>query len=263
MAPPRRASRVERPPSGPVQRAFGLLQTVVAAGGEPLGVRELARRTGQPRSTTARLLGVLEDLGMVERTADGAAIPGSALVTLNPAGGRPAPLLRDRLRPLLAELVTRFGESAAVGVDDGERFLYLATERGPSAVQVPDETGRRYSFHTIAPGLVAMSTWDRRRLAAYLSGPLDAPTAHTMTAPARLRRRLQQIRHDRFAWTDQELDWEINGVATPICGDDGTLLAVVSLYGPAYRLSAAATPDVGPALRDLVAERAPQLLTAT
>jgi DNA-binding IclR family transcriptional regulator len=244
-----------------VHRAFGLLQTVVAAG-EPIGVRELARRTGQPRSTVARLVGVLAELGMVERTADGAALPGSALVTLNPADGRPTPLLRDRLLPLLGELVDRFGESAAVGVDDGERFLYLATERGPGAVRVPDETGRRYSFHTIAPGLVAMSTWDEARLERYLAGPLDAPTAHSMTDPARLRRRLRQIRADGYAWTDQELDWEVNGVATAITSPAGTPPAIVSLYGPAYRLSASTTPSIGPQLRALVNTRAATLLDA-
>src|SRR5215217_1931481 len=66
---------------GPVHRAFGLLQLVVAAG-EPIGVRELGRRAGLSRSTTSRMLGILAELGMVERTADGEARPGAALATL-------------------------------------------------------------------------------------------------------------------------------------------------------------------------------------
>src|SRR5690349_8988735 len=62
---------------GPVHRAFGLLQLVVAAG-EPVGVRELARRAGLARSTTSRMLAILAELGMVERTPDGGARPGAA-----------------------------------------------------------------------------------------------------------------------------------------------------------------------------------------
>ena len=62
-------------PEGPVHRAFALLQLVVASD-EPVGVRELARRAGLSRSTTSRMLGILAELGMVERTSDGAARPG-------------------------------------------------------------------------------------------------------------------------------------------------------------------------------------------
>ena len=79
-------------PEGPVHRAFALLQLVVEAD-EPVGVRELARRAGLSRSTTSRTLGILTELGMVERTSDGAARPGAAARTLPPAGGRDAAYL--------------------------------------------------------------------------------------------------------------------------------------------------------------------------
>lgn len=239
---------------GPVHRAFGLLQTVVASPG-PVGVRELARRTGQPKSTVARLLGILEDLGMVERTPTGEAFGGSALATLQRDAPGPSPLLRDRLRPLLLELVDTFGETASLGVDDGDRFLYLAAERGPSAIQVPDPTGRRYLFHTIAPGLAAMATWPEARLSRYLSAPLAAPTPFTITDPTALRARLARATSDGYVWTDQELDLEVNGVAVPVADGSGNVVGFVSLYGPAYRLSPTLTADIGPALQRIVAAR--------
>ena len=63
------STTVDAPVPGSVERAFSLLQAVVAAH-EPIGVRELGRRVGLPRSTVSRLVATLTDLGMVERTAD-------------------------------------------------------------------------------------------------------------------------------------------------------------------------------------------------
>ena len=60
---------------------------------------------------------------MVERTADGAALPGAGLLTLTAGVGRSAAVLRERLRPLTAELRREFAENAAIGVDDGDALF--------------------------------------------------------------------------------------------------------------------------------------------
>lgn len=242
-----------------MDRAFGLLQLVVAAGA-PIGVRDLARRSGLSRSTTGRLLAILTDLGMVERTPDGAAVPGAGLATLTSSVAGSAPLVRERLRPLTVELVREFGENAAIAIDDGSAVLYVDSARTDTAVQVADPVGERIDFHLVAPGLVAMSTWSEARLAAYLAEPLAGATSHSVTDPEAIRRRLRAIREDGFAWTDQELDLEVNGLAAPVRSPSGSLVAVATLYGPAYRLSARETPDRGAALARLVAERLPALL---
>ncbi len=246
-------------PTGPVHRAFGLLQLVVAAG-EPIGVRDLARRAGLSRSTTGRMLGILGDLGMVERTSDGAALPGAGLATLTTSVGTSASVLRERLRPLTVDLMREFGENAAIAVDDGSALLYIDSARVDAAVQVADPVGERLDFHLVAPGLVAMAAWPEERLDEYLSSPLVAATAHSVTDPDRARDRLRRIRRDGFAWTDQELDLEVNGLAVPIRNADGDAVAVATLYGPAYRLNVDESPILGPALSAFVTERTAALL---
>lgn len=229
---------------GPVHRAFELLQYVVAAS-EPVGVRELSRRSGLSRSTTGRTLGILAELGMVERTPDGAARPGAALATLTRrVDGSPA-VLRERLRGLVGELQREYGENAAAGIDDGSGFLYLVSARVPAAVQVADPVGDTFPFHLVAPGLVAMAAWPDARLDEYLAAPLAAATAYSMTQPRELRRRLDQIRRQGYAWTDQELDLEVNGLAAPILDHTGATVAIATLYGPSYRFSEAISPDRG------------------
>jgi len=241
-------------PEGPVRRAFALLQLVVLAD-EPVGVRELARRAGLSRSTTSRTLGILTELGMVERTSDGAARPGAGLATLTERlDGSPA-VLRERFRPLAAEMRRTYGENAAVGIDDGSGFLYLASARVPAAVQVADPLDRMYPFHLVAPGLVAMAAWPAERVDQYLSEPLTPATAYSVTGPARLRKRLSRIRRDGYAWTDQELDLEVNGLAAPIVDAAGTTIAVATLYGPSYRFAEQRDPDLGNVFAAFVRDR--------
>jgi len=231
-------------PEGPVHRAFALLQLVVTAC-EPVGVRELARRAGLSRSTTSRMLGILAELGMVERTSDGAARPGAGLATLTQRFDDSPAVLRERFRPLAADMRRTYGENAAVGIDDGTGFLYLASARVPAAVQVADPIERTYPFHLVAPGLVAMAAWQDERLDQYLSGPLAAATPNSVTEPSRIRKRLARIRRDGYAWTDQELDLEVNGLAAPIVDVAGTTIAVATLYGPSYRFAEQLSPELG------------------
>lgn len=244
--------------TGVVHRAFNLLQAVVSCE-EPVGVRELGRRTGLPKSSVARLLATLDELGMVERTPDGRTVPGSALATLQPSSGAPSATLRDAVRPLLVDLVGRYEESAGIGVDAGPEFVYLETRNGPSAIQVPDIGSKTYPFHLIAPGLAAMATWSPDRLDRYLAAPLETATIFSITDPEKIRQRLRTAASVGYVWTDQELDLEVNGLAVPVMGRTG-LVGFASLYGPAYRFAEALLPNLGAELADFVREKATALL---
>lgn len=241
-------------PEGPVHRAFALLQLVVAAD-DTVGVRELARRANLSRSTTSRMLGILADLGMVERTPDGGARPGAGLAMLTHRVDRSPAVLRGQLRSLVGELQREYGENAAAGIDDGEGFLYLVSARVPAAVQVADPIDLTYPYHLVAPGLVCMAWWPVERVEAYLAQPLVAATERSVTDPAAVRRRLRRIRRDGYAWTDQELDLEVNGLAVPILDPADELLAVATLYGPSYRFAEALQPALGGELAARVIER--------
>lgn len=243
------------PAPGSVERAFSLLQAVVGAGG-PIGVRELGRRVGLPRSTASRLVATLADLGMVERTADRLVVPGSALATLQPDGG-PTPLLRDRLRPLLAELADVHPESVTLAVDDGDAVLYLVQVDASSPVRAPDVHAERHPFHVAAFGLVLMAGWDDDRLDRYLVDDLEAFTPHSMTDPKALRKRLARIRRDGYVWTNEEYDVEVNGLATTVADERGNAIASVGYFGPAYRLNEAICPSLPASLLATTTRLAP------
>jgi len=243
--------------TSPVERAFHLLQLVVAAE-ESIGVRELSRRSGLPRSTVSRSLGILADIGMVARNADGSAMAGSALATLQPARTT-RPMLTDLVRPFLTELTQTFDENAAMSVDDGDALLYLMQASGEHPVSVPDVTQTRHQFHLVAPGLVTMAWWDDARLTRHLVD-LQPATEYSVTSAKAIRARLREIRECGWCWTDQELDVGVNGFAVPVV-HHGELLATISLFGPAYRFNPQALPNLARQVKDLAGSRLPGLLS--
>ncbi len=251
------AERLSTGGASPVARAFRLVQMVVAAGGA-VGVRELSRRSGLPRSTVSRLVRSLTELGMLSRGADGSVHVGTALSTLQPDG--PSPALRDQLRPLLCDLVELFGENAALSVDGTDALEYLEEVRADNPVSVPDVARARHPFHLVAPGLVTMAWWDDDRLDDYLARELATATPASTTSPRLLRRRIHGVRVAGWAWTDEELEVGVNGLAAPVLDERGELVATVSLFGPSYRFSPASRPEVAAGLTALVAERAGALL---
>jgi IclR family acetate operon transcriptional repressor len=195
---------------------------------------------------------------MVERSADGRVRAGSALATLE-TGGWPAPLVRDRLRPLLVELVDATGESAALAVDDGDAVMYLSQISSSNPVRVPDVRAERHPFHLVAAGLAIMAEWPEDRLARNLAGGLVAANVHSVTDPETMRRRLAQGRRDGWIWADQELDIGVNGLATAFELPSG-VVGSVSLFGPAYRFAPDVHAELGEYLHDTVAARIEALL---
>jgi DNA-binding IclR family transcriptional regulator len=67
-------------------------------------------------------------------------------------------------------------------------------------------------------------------------GALDPITPHTITDPTVLRRELDAVVHDGWAKTVDELEIGLTGVAVPVRGGDGQVIAALGVSGPSPRL---------------------------
>ena len=74
-----------------------------------------------------------------------------------------------------------------------------------------------------------------KTIAAYLAGPLARMTDRTINQPARIRRRLSNIRRSGYVWTKGEFDDGITSVAAPVVDHRGTTVAAIHCHGPSYR----------------------------
>jgi DNA-binding IclR family transcriptional regulator len=214
-----------------IDRAFLVLKALAV---EPSGITDLASRIGLPKSTVARMLSSLEDQGAVTREADGSVYSiGVGLLELAGAVDATAALATS-VQPHLAWLSGRLQEAAGFSVPSGYTMQYMAQVESPNPVQVRDYTGLTVPMHVGPSGLCVMAHWPEQELSRYLSRPLEAYTARTITDPATIRDRLEEIRVVGHCWVSEEFADGINSVAAPVLSD-GRALGAIHVHGPAYR----------------------------
>lgn len=214
-----------------IDRAFSVLRALAAG---PAGVTDIADRVGLPKSTVSRLLSTLEELGAVEQvSAGGEYRVGWTMIELA-AAARPGRSLISLARPHLAELTRLTGEAAGISIPDGSDMLYLDQLTPDSELQVRDWTGHRIPMYAVPSGHVVLAA-DDALAKRVTEGPLEVFTPHTITDPAALLQRLQQVRDDGYAWALEEFAVGLNSVAAAIRTTDGRVVASLHVYGPASR----------------------------
>ena len=214
-----------------LERAFAILDEVAR---RPAGVTAIAERVRLPKSTVARLLATLEDVDAVERFDGVRWRIGAGVSALTAAGSRERNLIAIA-HPFLVDLVGELGEDAGLGLPDGNEVHYVDQVESGNPVQVRDWTGTRAAMHAVPSGLVLLAEWPEDALAAYLGGELLALTRRTVTDPARLRKRLADVRKVGYAWGLEEFAEGIDSVAAPIRDARGNAVAALHVHGPSYR----------------------------
>lgn len=223
-----------------IERAFILLDAILAS---ELGVTELARRVGMPKSTVARIVNTLVELGAVERGSPQATYRiGPKVYGLTAGRSRVADLL-FRARPHLKMLARELGEDAGLSVPDGNKVHYIAQEDAENNIQVRDWTGALLPMHVVPSGLVMLAHWPADQLDMYIEGGLVPYTRRTVTDPRLIRERLARIRDRGSAWVFEEFAEGISSIASPVYDDRLRVLGAIHVHGPSYRFPGDSAPD--------------------
>src|SRR5580658_156443 len=230
-----------------VDRALSILE-ILARHGE-LGVTELAAIIGVHKSTAFRLVSVLEQHRLVEQFSErGKYRLGFGLVRL--AGATTARMnLAQESRPECRRLAAEFNETVNIAVLDTGAAINIAQEQGKATVSAQNWIGRRTPLHATSSGKILLAWAGGDELGEVLQRGLDRFTPHTITSATALRAELDRVREQGWAGTKEELEIGLNAVSAPIRGDDGVVLAAISISGPAYRLTADSFPLTAARLR--------------
>jgi IclR family transcriptional regulator, acetate operon repressor len=219
-----------------IDRALGVLE-VLAGEGQPMSLVKLSKRLGLPKSTTMRLLMVLEGHRFVEKSAEsGLYRLGLKLFELGSKAVAQFDLT-ERARPHLERLVSRTGETAYLSVLDGAEALVLERVESSRAVRVPASVGWRNPAHCTAVGKVLLAHTPESRLTAVLGkARLRAYTQNTITSVAQLREELRRVRERGFALDDEETEDGLRCIAAAVQEHSGRVAAALGILGPAYRI---------------------------
>ncbi|MBK5269077.1 MAG: IclR family transcriptional regulator [Acidimicrobiia bacterium] len=235
-----------------IERAFLLLEVLAS---DPLGVSELAARSGLPKSTVARLISTLESLGAVERSNEGLLTVGTKISELTGSTST-GPDLIARVRPHLVSLSREVDEDAGLSVPDGYLVHYINQADSDNPVQIRDWTGELVPMHCVPSGLVLLASWPSERLDRFLARRLTRYTHNTVIDPYAIRQRLTQIRADGYCWVYEEFAEGINSVAAPVYDRDQRAVAAIHVHGPAYRFP---SPERAVEIAELVKAKAAQV----
>lgn len=227
-----------------LDRAFELLELMAAAGGE-VGLSQLAGASGLPVPTIHRIVRTLVASGYVLQLPSRRYALGPRLIEL---GKSAAGTVETWAGPHLLELAEASGESANLAMMDADKVVYVA--QAPSSrhtVRMFTEVGRRVYAHCTGVGkalLAELPEEEVRRIVGTAGMP--ARTERTLSDVDSLLAELAAVREQGYAVDDGEQEVGVRCVAVAV---GGSLLAAVSVSGPASRVTRRAVPGLVPLLQ--------------
>jgi DNA-binding IclR family transcriptional regulator len=225
-----------------VDRAIVLLKSIAASTTPPTAL-ELARACRLNRSTAWRLLRTLEHHGLVDRdpvtqryTVGYGVIPVAGAVTDD--------TLVRRVRPLLAELATRTGESVTLAVAKRFNLVYV-DQVDPPSVMAPNWLDKPLPLHATSGGKAFLAWLGRDERDAVLPKDLPRYTSTTITDREQLERELEEVRRTGYALCMREYEEFSSGASAAVLNPRRYPIAVVNVWGPAPRNPARKLHQVG------------------
>lgn len=194
---------------------------------------EVARRSGLPVATAARLLGELVAGQALVRRPDGRYEVGRRMWQL----GLLAPVnqeLREVALPLMHDIHAATGDVVHLAVREGTVALYVERMVGSGSVPVLSRMGARLPLHATGVGKVLLAEAPPEVLQAVL-GDLPRITRHTIAEPGRLLRELAEVRRRGYARTAEEMTLGSASIAVPVRSGPGPAVAALGVVTPAAR----------------------------
>jgi DNA-binding IclR family transcriptional regulator len=242
-------------PPAPVKSATRALDVLELLGDQPqpMAHGEIARALGMPKSSLTELLATLESRGYVASEAERYRL-GPALLSLAGTFLRRTDVARVA-QPIIASLMLRTGESAALVLRRGAEVVVVCKENCDQPILYSLQLGQRGPVNASAGGKAMMAFLPEAEREAWLaSGLLRRVTPHSVTEPALLRRDLARIAQGGVAYSREEMVAGIVALGLPVFDATGRPCAGLSVGVPTVRFDEPRERRVAEALRAASAE---------
>jgi len=206
------------------------------------GVTEVARQLDMPKSNAHALLVSLVKIGLLGRTSRNRYRLGWQLFVLSERMARTSDL-KERSRPVMAELSGELRETVLLAVLERSRVLYIDRVEGshPTVRLAGVRIGSTLPLYCTAVGKVFLADHPHADAVELLGGEsFTARTAHTITSMPALLASLRRVRHEGLAFDIRETAPDACCVAAPIRDPTGRAAAALSVSIPAYRFDESA-----------------------
>lgn len=234
-----------------VAKALTVL-SVIGQAPHPLTVSEIVARAGLGKTAVLRILTTLAAQRMLERDSQsGRYRLGLGLIMLAQKALHQHPLLL-RTAPLVEEIVRLTGDIPLVMTRENNRSLCIERRVGHSPIAtVGTYIGTRSPLHCGGGPFALLAFSSDDYIESYLKGPLEAPTARSVTDPDTIRARIREARERGFTIGNEDLFQYVVAVGLPIFDQSGRLSGSVSIGGINHRYPLERCLEVGNLLKSL------------
>lgn len=242
----------------PAQRT---VEALLALRNGPKSLGKISEETGLPKPTAHRLLGQLVDANVVYQLADQEYMLGVRAIELGQALlNAPAWEHAFVARPELKEFARTTGETVTLHVRMGNYRMCIAEFESVHALRYVGGVGLTAPLYLGSAGKVLLAFASERDRERYLTALERAaahvgPTDHALDISA-LRRTLHEVRTAGWAESTGERIEGASAVSVPVRGDDGSLVASLSVLGPTLRLGEEQRQKLVPELQRIAAQMA-------
>lgn len=204
-----------------------------------LGITDLAKATGLPKSTTHRLVTALVNEGLLSQDEESHKYALSLQVTALSATILNSHSVRKVARPILMRLRDATRESVHLAVLEGMEAVIIDTEDSDFFVRTVNVPGQHLPAHAVSTGKVLLAyQWEPRLREMLAHTALSRYTEYTITDESLLLEELARVRAQGYAISSSELEEGVEAVAAPIVDHLKTIVAAVSISGPGERCRA-------------------------
>jgi IclR family transcriptional regulator, pca regulon regulatory protein len=205
---------------------------------EGLTLMDLARKLGWTKTSAFRYLATLTTLGYLEideprrryrPTVKVLNLGYSALNSLT---------FPELALPFLERLSREFDESTNMAVLDGTEVVYVARAGSKRILATNLNVGSRLPAYCTSMGKVLLAFLPEKEQELRLKRIVfRSYTPKTVTNPSTLRRVLAQVRRQKYAINDQELDLGLRSCSVPVFDRDSNVVAAINLSMSSLRAS--------------------------
>ena len=199
---------------------------------------ELSVQLGLPKSTLHRFLVSLESHGILRRDpVDKRWRLGYRLFIWGSLAGE-STSLRQLAGPVMCDLAGTTNETAILTVYQNQEVICIDKAETSHPVRLTLDVGSRRHPHAGASSKALMAYLPEEEIQAIIRNKgLPPSCVNTITDPDELRAELVRIRACGYALSCEETDLGAWGVATPIHGRNGDIVAAIGIAGPTSRFT--------------------------
>lgn len=191
-------------------------------------ISQISERTLLARPTVLRLLITLDELGYV-RCQDNRYSLTPKVVDLGMAYVSSLGLY-GAAKPHMENLSKKVDQTVSLAELDGSDIVYTGRVEVPKIVSVGVTVGSRLPSSSTALGRVLLAEIPDTELHDVLNTPsLSMYVPRKRLTADQIRPRLQTVREQGWAESDEDLQYGVQAIAAPLRGEDGRVIAAIGL----------------------------------